>query len=92
MMKIFKQHRHKSGNIYTIRWSNIRLKRNADDLLKQLKRISTALDFIQKGNVILYIIWKNLQNELKDVDKSILKPLLCDTSKYSEPPIFLLIK
>ena len=76
-MKICMKHRHKTDSIVYKKVVNIGLKRNAEDFLNWLEPIFYTFKIDSKWctNAEAVNIWKNLETELKDVDKSILKNL-----------------
>ena len=76
-MKICEEHRHKTDRIVYKKVVNVGLKRNAEDLLKWLGAIFYSINLDSKWCAEAVHIWKNLETELKDVDKFTLKNILC---------------
>ena len=68
-MKICEENLNKIDTKIYLKVSNISLKRNVEELSKQLKSIATTLDVLQKNACIIsdaVAVWKKLE-ELEDL-------------------------
>lgn len=73
LLQICEQHRGKIDKDIKNLVSDFNLKRNAEDMLQQLKPIADALDAVQKDNCSISIavkIWKELKKKLEHIKVS----------------------